>query len=176
MPAIAVLVYAYSTRSRFTRLWPALVLTLVLNTDRSCACAQVGYQVEFVKFVVFFALMFLMLLISETLGILCAGFHRTELVGLIILSVFYLPLLMFTGFIQVCCRSCCARMQAQNQAVGVCYRRTGSVNMHVCWNAAWCRSCLRDRLEAWLHRDSHAMHAHGSACAHARQALQARER
>ena len=53
------------------------------------------------KFVVFFALMFLMLLISETLGILCAGFHRTELVGLIILSVFYLPLLMFTGFIQV---------------------------------------------------------------------------
>lgn len=63
--------------------------------------AQVGYQVAAAKFVVFFALMFLMLLISETLGILCAGFHRTELVGLIILSVFYLPLLMFTGFIQV---------------------------------------------------------------------------
>ena len=59
------------------------------------------------KFVVFFALMFLMLLISETLGILCAGFHRTELVGLIILSVFYLPLLMFTGFIQVRARPAC---------------------------------------------------------------------
>ena len=60
-----------------------------------------GYQIAAAKFAVFFALMFLMLLISETLGILCAGFHRTELVGLIILSIFYLPLLMFTGFIQV---------------------------------------------------------------------------
>ena len=67
---------------------------------------QVGYQMEAAKFLVFFALMFLMLLISETLGILCAGFHRTELVGLIILSVFYLPLLMFTGFIQVPCLPC----------------------------------------------------------------------
>ena len=74
----------------------------VLLHSLTCGwCAQVGYQVAAAKFVVFFALMFLMLLISETLGILCAGFHRTELVGLIILSVFYLPLLMFTGFIQV---------------------------------------------------------------------------
>ena len=101
---------------------------------------------DFVKFVVFFALMFLMLLISETLGILCAGFHRTELVGLIILSVFYLPLLMFTGFIQVCRRSRCARMPAQNPAVGTSLSRTGSVNQHLCWSATWCRSCLRDRL------------------------------
>ena len=44
-----------------------------------------------------------LLLISETLGILCAGLHRNELVGMIILATFYVPLLMFTGFIQVRC-------------------------------------------------------------------------
>ena len=77
------------------------MLMRMSTQDAPSTCAQVGYQVAAAKFVVFFALMFLMLLISETLGILCAGFHRTELVGLIILSVFYLPLLMFTGFIQV---------------------------------------------------------------------------
>ena len=55
-----------------------------------------------VKFFLFFALNFELLLISETLGILCAGLHRNELVGMIILATFYVPLLMFTGFIQVC--------------------------------------------------------------------------
>ena len=62
-----------------------------------------------VKFFLFFALNFELLLISETLGILCAGLHRNELVGMIILATFYVPLLMFTGFIQVCSiqrRSC----------------------------------------------------------------------
>ena len=54
-----------------------------------------------VKFFLFFALNFELLLISETLGILCAGLHRNELVGMIILATFYVPLLMFTGFIQV---------------------------------------------------------------------------
>ena len=53
------------------------------------------------KFFLFFALNFELLLISETLGILCAGLHRNELVGMIILATFYVPLLMFTGFIQV---------------------------------------------------------------------------
>ena len=66
--------------------------------------AQVGYQITLVKFFLFFALTFLLLLISETLGILCAGLHRNELVGMIILATFYVPLLMFTGFIQA--RSC----------------------------------------------------------------------
>ena len=63
--------------------------------------AQVGYQITVVKFFLFFALNFELLLISETLGILCAGLHRNELVGMIILATFYVPLLMFTGFIQV---------------------------------------------------------------------------
>ena len=62
---------------------------------------QVGYQITTVKFFLFFALTFELLLISETLGILCAGLHRNELVGMIILATFYVPLLMFTGFIQV---------------------------------------------------------------------------
>ncbi|BDA50620.1 ABC transporter G family member 19 [Coccomyxa sp. Obi] len=60
----------------------------------------VGYQVTVVKFFMFFALNFELLLISETLGILCAGLARNELVGMIILATFYVPLLMFTGFIQ----------------------------------------------------------------------------
>ena len=68
--------------------------------------AQVGYQITTVKFFLFFALTFELLLISETLGILCAGLHRNELVGMIILATFYVPLLMFTGFIQV---RCCLR-------------------------------------------------------------------
>ena len=62
---------------------------------------QVGYQITVAKFFLFFALNFELLLISETLGILCAGLHRNELVGMIILATFYVPLLMFTGFIQV---------------------------------------------------------------------------
>jgi ATP-binding cassette subfamily G (WHITE) protein 2 len=61
----------------------------------------VGYQITLAKFFLFFGLNFLLLLISETLGILCAGLHRNELVGMIILATFYVPLLMFTGFIQV---------------------------------------------------------------------------
>ncbi|KAK9917054.1 hypothetical protein WJX75_000354 [Coccomyxa subellipsoidea] len=60
----------------------------------------VGYQISLVKFFLFFALNFELLLISETLGILCAGLARNELVGMIILATFYVPLLMFTGFIQ----------------------------------------------------------------------------
>ena len=65
---------------------------------------QVGYQITVAKFFLFFALNFELLLISETLGILCAGLHRNELVGMIILATFYVPLLMFTGFIQVSAR------------------------------------------------------------------------
>ena len=72
--------------------------TVQLNPD---VCAQVGYQITVAKFFLFFALNFELLLISETLGILCAGLHRNELVGMIILATFYVPLLMFTGFIQV---------------------------------------------------------------------------
>jgi ATP-binding cassette subfamily G (WHITE) protein 2 len=61
----------------------------------------VGYQFSVAKFFLFFALNFELLLISETLGILCAGLSRTELVGMIYLATAYVPLLMFTGFIQV---------------------------------------------------------------------------
>ena len=75
----------------------SILLTLGCNVMR----AQVGYQITLVKFFLFFGLTFLLLLISETLGILCAGLHRNELVGMIILATFYVPLLMFTGFIQV---------------------------------------------------------------------------
>ena len=60
-----------------------------------------GYQITTVKFFLFFALTFELLLISETLGILCAGRRRPALVGMLILATFYVPLLMFTGFIQV---------------------------------------------------------------------------
>jgi ATP-binding cassette subfamily G (WHITE) protein 2 len=71
------------------------------HTANAPVCVQVGYQITVVKFFLFFALNFELLLISETLGILCAGLHRNELVGMIILATFYVPLLMFTGFIQV---------------------------------------------------------------------------
>ncbi len=71
--------------------------------DTPLGMVQVGYQVTVVKFFMFFALNFELLLISETLGIMCAGLARNELVGMIILATFYVPLLMFTGFIQVSC-------------------------------------------------------------------------
>ena len=72
------------------------------------------------KFFLFFALNFELLLISETLGILCAGLHRNELVGMIILATFYVPLLMFTGFIQV--RSPCPPGSLMRSDTGVLHR------------------------------------------------------
>lgn len=39
--------------------------------------------------------------ISESLGMLCAGLFRTELIGSIVLQGLYVPLLMFVGFFQV---------------------------------------------------------------------------
>ena len=61
---------------------------------------QVGYQISAVKFGTYFLLMSLMMLISETLGMLCAGLCRSELVGAIVLQGLYVPLLIFTGFFQ----------------------------------------------------------------------------
>ena len=52
------------------------------------------------KFFTYFLLMSLMMLISETLGMLCAGLCRSELVGAIVLQGLYVPLLIFTGFFQ----------------------------------------------------------------------------
>ena len=76
---------------------------MIAKLDTILGMLQVGYQVTVVKFFMFFALNFELLLISETLGIMCAGLARNELVGMIILATFYVPLLMFTGFIQVSC-------------------------------------------------------------------------
>ena len=64
------------------------------------ARAQVGYQITVAKFFTYFLLMSLMMLISETLGMLCAGLCRSELVGAIVLQGLYVPLLIFTGFFQ----------------------------------------------------------------------------
>ena len=61
---------------------------------------QVGYQISVAKFFTYFLLMSLMMLISETLGMLCAGLCRSELVGAIVLQGLYVPLLIFTGFFQ----------------------------------------------------------------------------
>lgn len=52
------------------------------------------------KFFTYFLLMSLLMLISETLGMLCAGLCRSELVGAIVLQGLYVPLLIFTGFFQ----------------------------------------------------------------------------
>ncbi len=59
-----------------------------------------GYQITVAKFFTYFLLMSLMMLISETLGMLCAGLCRSELVGAIVLQGLYVPLLIFTGFFQ----------------------------------------------------------------------------
>ena len=39
-------------------------------------------------------------LVSESLGTLAAALHRSELIGQIVLSLLFVPLLMYTGFIQ----------------------------------------------------------------------------
>ncbi len=63
---------------------------------------QVGYQAVFAKFAIFWALVLLLGLISETLGLLCSGLFRSQLLGAIVLQGLYVPLLMFVGFFQVC--------------------------------------------------------------------------
>lgn len=61
-----------------------------------------GYQAVFAKFAIFWALVLLLGLISETLGLLCSGLFRSQLLGAIVLQGLYVPLLMFVGFFQVC--------------------------------------------------------------------------
>ncbi len=53
------------------------------------------------KFFYYALVIFLMILISETLGMLFAGAFRAELTGSIVLQAVYVPLLMFVGFFQV---------------------------------------------------------------------------
>ncbi|CAL8465028.1 g4563 [Coccomyxa elongata] len=60
----------------------------------------VGYQAVFAKFATFWALVLLLGLISETLGLLCSGLFRSQLLGAIVLQGLYVPLLMFVGFFQ----------------------------------------------------------------------------
>ncbi|EIE20498.1 hypothetical protein COCSUDRAFT_57645 [Coccomyxa subellipsoidea C-169] len=60
----------------------------------------VGYQRTCAKFSVFSAIALLLGLISETLGILCSGLFRSQLLGAIVLQGLYVPLLMFVGFFQ----------------------------------------------------------------------------
>ena len=60
----------------------------------------VGYQATFAKFAVFFGVNLLAMLVSESLGVLAAALHRSELIGQIMLSLLFVPLLMYTGFIQ----------------------------------------------------------------------------
>ena len=63
---------------------------------------QVGYQPVAAAFFFYGAIIFLLILISETLGMLCSGAFRAELTGAIVLQALYVPLLMFVGFFQVC--------------------------------------------------------------------------
>ena len=63
---------------------------------------QVGYQQVAANFFYYGAIIFLLILISETLGMLCSGAFRAELTGAIVLQALYVPLLMFVGFFQVC--------------------------------------------------------------------------
>ena len=63
---------------------------------------QVGYQPVAANFFFYSAIIFLLILISETLGMLCSGAFRAELTGAIVLQALYVPLLMFVGFFQVC--------------------------------------------------------------------------
>ena len=65
------------------------------------AAVQVGYQAVAAKFFYYALVIFLMILISETLGMLFAGAFRAELTGSIVLQAVYVPLLMFVGFFQV---------------------------------------------------------------------------
>jgi len=62
---------------------------------------QVGYQAVAANFFYYALVIFLMILISETLGMLFAGAFRAELTGSIVLQAVYVPLLMFVGFFQV---------------------------------------------------------------------------
>jgi hypothetical protein len=64
-------------------------------------CVQVGFQATYDKFSVFWAVTLLLGLISETLGVLCSGLFRSQLLGAIVLQGLYVPLLMFVGFFQV---------------------------------------------------------------------------
>eukprot|EP00884_Botryococcus_braunii_P006929 jgi/Botrbrau1/16237/Bobra.0066s0023.1 len=61
---------------------------------------MVGFQVVAAKFWIFFITLFLLNLISETIGILCASVSRDPVVGNIYTSGVSMLLLMFTGFIQ----------------------------------------------------------------------------
>ena len=61
---------------------------------------QIGYQATFAKFATFFGINLTAMLVSESLGTLAAALHRSELIGQIVLSLLFVPLLMYTGFIQ----------------------------------------------------------------------------
>ena len=69
---------------------------------RAVPVLQVGYQPVAANFFFYSAIIFLLILISETLGMLCSGAFRAELTGAIVLQALYVPLLMFVGFFQVC--------------------------------------------------------------------------
>ena len=78
------------------------------------------------KFFTYFLLMSLMMLISETLGMLCAGLCRSELVGAIVLQGLYVPLLIFTGFFQARHAHLCT-CQCSLIMLSGCYRASGPV-------------------------------------------------
>lgn len=61
---------------------------------------KIGYQATFAKFAAFFGINLTAMLVSESLGTLAAALHRSELIGQIVLSLLFVPLLMYTGFIQ----------------------------------------------------------------------------
>ena len=75
---------------------------MALCADQCAGNVQVGYQAVFAKFAAFWAIVLLLGLISETLGLLCSGLFRSQLLGAIVLQGLYVPLLMFVGFFQVC--------------------------------------------------------------------------
>lgn len=70
------------------------------KTSKKKNFQQIGYQASFAKFATFFGINLTAMLVSESLGTLAAALHRSELIGQIVLSLLFVPLLMYTGFIQ----------------------------------------------------------------------------
>ena len=83
-------------------------LALRSAAHRVLTAVQVGYQPVAANFFYYSAIVFLQILISETLGMLCSGAFRAELTGAIVLQALYVPLLMFVGFFQVRPAACSA--------------------------------------------------------------------
>ena len=82
------------------RTTPAFTL-LVLASDK---CTQIKATLGIASFAIAeqrMCVLWLPCRISESLGMLCAGLFRTELIGSIVLQGLYVPLLMFVGFFQV---------------------------------------------------------------------------